>query len=367
MRVAVSGATGLIGSELVRALTDRGDQVIALTRNIERARGALPDGVEFAEWADPESGPRPRICVRRRGRVVHLLGEPIAQRWTDETKRKIRDSRVLGTRNLIAGINAAPEARRPKVLVSQSATGYYGPRDDARLDESASPGHDFLADVTAAWEHEALQAQDGVRVALPRTGVVLSPSGGALAKMLPPFRLGVGGPVAGGKQYVPWIHLDDVVGGLIRCIDDPQLAGPVNLTAPTPVTNAGAVEGPRARPAPAGDLPGAGARGPAPLRGDVLGRHHRATGGPEPADGDRIHVRASQSSRVRSATCSAATDPVSVAVVWYRRDLRLADHPALTAAAECDHVVPVFCFDPRLLHGRHASGPRTAVSARVPP
>ncbi len=237
MRVAVSGATGLIGSELVRALRARGDQVIALTRNIERARGTLPDGVEFAEWADPESGPAPASAFDGADAVVHLLGEAIAQRWTDETKRKIRDSRVLGTRNLIAGIKAAPEARRPKVLVSQSATGYYGPRDDARLDESASPGHDFLADVTAAWEHEALQAPDGIRVALPRTGVVLSPSGGALAKMLPPFRLGVGGPVAGGKQYVPWIHLDDVVGGLLRCIDDPELAGPVNLTAPAPATN----------------------------------------------------------------------------------------------------------------------------------
>jgi uncharacterized protein len=237
MRVAVSGATGLIGSDLVRALTDRGDQVIALTRNVERARGTLPDRVEFAEWTDPEAASAPTAAFDGTDAVVHLLGEPIAQRWTDEAKRKIRDSRVLGTRNLIAGVNAVPEARRPKILVSQSATGYYGPRDDARLDESASPGHDFLADVTTDWEHEARQAQDGIRVVLPRTGVVLSPSGGALAKMLPPFRLGVGGPVAGGKQYVPWIHLDDVVGGLIRCIDDPQLSGPVNLTAPTPVTN----------------------------------------------------------------------------------------------------------------------------------
>ena len=237
MRVAVSGATGLIGSELVRALTDRGDQAIALTRSVEGARGKLPSGVEFAAWSDPEASPAPAGAFDGTDAVVHLLGEPIAQRWTDEAKRKIRDSRVLGTRNLIAGINAVPQTRRPKVLVSQSATGYYGPRDDAPLDESASAGHDFLAGVTAAWEHEALQAEDGIRVALPRTGVVLSPSGGALAKMLPPFRLGVGGPVGGGKQYVPWIHLDDVVGGLIRCIDDPQLSGPVNLTAPTPVTN----------------------------------------------------------------------------------------------------------------------------------
>jgi hypothetical protein len=237
MRVAVSGATGLIGSELVRALAGRGDHVIALTRSVERSREKLPSGVECAEWPDPAGAPAPETAFDGADAVVHLLGEPIAQRWNDEAKRKFRESRVLGTRNLIAGLSAVPEARRPKVLVSQSATGYYGPRDDARLDESASPGHDFLAEVTAAWEHEALQAPEGIRVALPRTGVVLSPSGGALAKMLPPFRLGVGGPVAGGKQYVPWIHLGDVVSALIRCLDDPQLSGPVNLTAPTPVTN----------------------------------------------------------------------------------------------------------------------------------
>jgi uncharacterized protein (TIGR01777 family) len=237
MRIAVSGATGLIGSELVRVLTERGDQAIALTRNVDRARGLLADGVESVEWADPQRVPAPAAALEGTDAIVHLLGEPIAQRWSEETKRKIRDSRVLGTRNLIAGIEAVAESERPRALVSQSATGYYGPRDDEPLDESAAPGHDFLAEVTAAWEHEALQAPESTRVVVARTGVVLSPSGGALAKMLPPFRLGVGGPVAGGKQYVPWIHLDDVVGGLIHCIDDVGLSGAVNLTAPAPVTN----------------------------------------------------------------------------------------------------------------------------------
>lgn len=237
MRVTVSGSTGLIGSELVSALSRRGDHVIALTRNVDRARGTFPDGAELIEWADPEGSLTPEAALDGTDAVVHLLGEPIAQRWSDDAKRKIRDSRVLGTRNLVGGIRAVAQASRPRCLVSQSATGYYGPRDNEQLDESASPGHDFLAEITAAWEHEALQAPDETRVVLARTGVVLSPSGGALAKMLPPFRLGVGGPVAGGKQYVPWIHLDDVVGGLIHCLDHPELTGPVNLTAPAPVTN----------------------------------------------------------------------------------------------------------------------------------
>jgi hypothetical protein len=139
---------------------------------------------------------------------------------------------------LVEALRGLPDESRPKVLVSQSATGYYGPRGDAPLDEHASPGEDFLAVVTAAWEQEAQAAGAVMRVACTRTGVVLSPSGGALAKMLPFFKLGVGGPVAGGHQYVPWIHLDDVVGALIRCVDDSDAEGPVNVTAPNPVTNA---------------------------------------------------------------------------------------------------------------------------------
>ena len=144
---------------------------------------------------------------------MHLLGETIAQRWNDDVKREIRDSRVLGTRNLVAALRALPEAERPRVLVSQSATGFYGPRGDERLDEGAPAGDDFLAGVVVDWEAEASAAEElGVRVVLTRTGVVLSESGGALEKMLPFFKLGVGGPVAGGRQYVPWVHLDDVVG-----------------------------------------------------------------------------------------------------------------------------------------------------------
>jgi uncharacterized protein len=238
MRVVVTGATGLIGSAVVRALRDRGDEAVALSRDADRARAALGSGVECHAWADPKLEPPPTAALEGADAVIHLLGEPIAQRWTEDVKREILDSRVLGTRSLVAGLGALSEDRGPSVLVSQSATGYYGPHGDESVDESAPPGHDFLAGVAAAWEHEARAATGRPRVALARTGVVLAGGGGALAKMLPPFRLGIGGPVAGGGQYVPWIHRDDVVGGLLKCVDDPQASGPVNLTAPEPVTNA---------------------------------------------------------------------------------------------------------------------------------
>lgn len=237
MRVVVSGATGTIGSALVSALLARGEEVVALSRDAGRARQSLGDEVEPHAWPRPMDEPPPEAALAGADAVVHLLGEPIAQRWTDEAKAKIRDSRVLATRSLVAGLDAAPEASRPRVLVSQSATGYYGPRDDTPLDEQAPPGHDFLAEVTVAWEREAQAISSRVRVACTRTGVVLSPSGGALAKMLPFFKLGLGGPVAGGHQYVPWIHLDDVVGALLHCVDDERAQGPVNLSAPNPVTN----------------------------------------------------------------------------------------------------------------------------------
>jgi uncharacterized protein len=236
LKVAITGATGLIGSALVRALVERGDQVTALSRSAERASKSL--GVEAVAWADPLTEPAPAEALAGRDAIVHLAGEPIAQRWSNDAKRAIRDSRVLGTRNLVAGIGALAPDSRPHTLVSQSASGRYGARGDERIDESFPAGDDFLAEVTAAWEAEALTAEGlGLRLVLTRTGVILSETGGALEKMLPPFRLGVGGPVAGGRQYVPWIHLDDVVGALLFCLDDPAASGPVNVTAPEPVTN----------------------------------------------------------------------------------------------------------------------------------
>jgi hypothetical protein len=237
MRVLITGATGTIGLALADRLRSRGDEVVATSRDPERARRVLGSGVEVHGWADPTVQPPPADALRVDA-VVHLLGEPIDQRWTPESRRRIHDSRVLSTRQVVAGIAELPEGDRPATLVCQSAVGYYGDRGDARLDESAQPGGDWLAEVVTAWEDAAQQAPAGVRVATTRTGVVLSPSGGALAKMLPFFKLGLGGPVAGGAQYVPWIHLDDVVGGLLHCVDDARATGPVNLTAPEPVTNA---------------------------------------------------------------------------------------------------------------------------------
>ncbi len=237
MRVLITGATGTIGLGVVDALRDRGDQVVALTRDPERGQRVLGAGVEVHPWPDPTAAPPPGEALQGLTGVVHLLGEPVAQRWTDAAKQRIRESRVLGTRMLVRALTALPEGAGPRVLVSQSATGYYGPSNGTPLSESAAPGHDFLAEVVADWEREAAAAAPRMRVVMTRTGVVLSPDGGALAKMLPFFRLGVGGPVAGGHQYVPWIHLDDVVGALLLCLDHGEASGPVNLTAPHPVTN----------------------------------------------------------------------------------------------------------------------------------
>lgn len=237
MRVLITGATGTIGLSLADALRARGDRVVAVSRDPERGQRVLGDGAEVHAWPEPTLAPPPPEAVAGVDAVVHLLGEPVAQRWTTEARDRIRDSRVLSTRMLVAAIRGLPESERPGVLVSQSATGYYGPRGDAPLDEHASAGDDFLARVVIAWEAEARAATGLMRVTCTRTGVVLSRSGGALAKMLPVFKLGIGGPVAGGEQYVSWIHLDDVVGGLIRCVDDAAADGPVNLTAPNPVTN----------------------------------------------------------------------------------------------------------------------------------
>jgi uncharacterized protein (TIGR01777 family) len=238
LKVTVTGATGTIGRAVVAALRERGDEIVALSRDAAGARAKLGEGVEALEWKQPKTGAPPAEALSGADAVLHLLGEPVAQRWSDAAKREIRDSRVLTTRNLVAGMRNLPEQHRPAVLVSQSATGWYGPQGEQPVDESAPAGDDFLARVCAEWEHEAHKAEElGVRLAITRTGVVLSEDGGALEKMLPPFKLGVGGPVAGGEQYVPWIHAEDVVGGLLFCLDTEGASGPVNLTAPEPVTN----------------------------------------------------------------------------------------------------------------------------------
>jgi uncharacterized protein (TIGR01777 family) len=216
MRVAVTGASGLIGTRLAGALRARGDEAAGISL---RAGAPSPQALAGTDA------------------VVHLAGEPVAQRWTQAARERIRDSREQGTRLLVEAIAAADP--RPSVLVTASGVGYYGSHGDEPLAEDAQPGDDFLAQVCVAAEREAAAATaHGVRVVMLRTGVVLDRSGGALAKMLPPFRLGVGGPVAGGRQYLSWIHIDDLVAMYVRAIDDPSWSGAVNATAPEPVTNA---------------------------------------------------------------------------------------------------------------------------------
>jgi uncharacterized protein len=240
MRVTVTGATGLIGPHVIAALQQRGAQVSVLTRDAKRAHTRLADAglapVEAFDW-DLLSEPAPVQALEGRDAIVHLAGENVAQRWSASAKRAIRESRVTGTRNLLAGLRAAEQA--PGTLVSSSAIGYYGARGEEPLDEDAPPGSDFLAEICVEWEREAAKASSelGMRVVLVRTGVVLDKNGGALEKMLPPFRLGVGGPVAGGRQFISWIHRDDVVGMIVAGVENERWSGAVNATAPEPLSN----------------------------------------------------------------------------------------------------------------------------------
>ena len=233
-RVTITGATGLIGPRLVRELQGSSWEVTVLSRDPDRARSKLP-GVEAFAW-DLMREPAPAAALEGRAGVVHLAGEPVAQRWNERATKAIRESRVLGTEHLLEGLRAT--GQRPKVLVSSSAIGYYGPHGAEPIDEEAPPGGDFLAEICVEWEQAAERAGElGMRVLRARTGVVLDGEGGALQKMLPPFKLGVGGPVAGGRQYVPWVHADDVVGIMSTALEDERWSGAANATAPVPVTN----------------------------------------------------------------------------------------------------------------------------------
>jgi uncharacterized protein len=232
MNVTITGATGRLGSLLVEQLKQRGDRVTVLSRNPARATAKL--GVQAVLW-DPSAGPAPADVLAGRDAVVHLAGEDIAQRWNDDSLHRIRSSREQGTRNLVEGIGAADP--RPKALISASGVNYYGHRPDP-IDEDAPPGDDGLAEICVVWEREAERATElGLRVVRVRTGVVLDRHGGALEKMLLPFRLGVGGPVAGGRQMMAWIHVEDVIGIYLAAIDGDDWSGPVNATAPEPVSN----------------------------------------------------------------------------------------------------------------------------------
>ncbi|HYU09159.1 MAG TPA: TIGR01777 family oxidoreductase [Gemmatimonadales bacterium] len=231
MKTVVSGSTGLIGSALVEALRQRGDEVIALVRR-------RPDAGEPAIAWDPERGSIDCAALERAGAdtVIHLAGENVFGRWSPAKKNRIRDSRVLGTRLLTDGL--AGLARPPATLLAASAIGYYGDRGEEELTEQSAPGEDFLAHVSRDWEAAtAPAARAGIRVVNMRMGVVLTTTGGALAKMLPAFRLGLGGPIGSGNQYVSWIAISDAIAAILHVLVHADLVGPVNMTAPHPVSS----------------------------------------------------------------------------------------------------------------------------------
>lgn len=226
MRVLVTGATGLIGSHLVPALQREGHQVVRL--------GRRRDASDFV-W-DPLRGQMDTGALDGVDAVVHLAGENIGQRWTEERKQRMWRSRVEGARLLADAI--ASVSSPPRTFISASATGYYGDRGDEALDEDAGPGRGFLAELCQAWE-EAAQgaARAGTRVVNPRFGVVMSDKGGALARLLPLFRLGLGGALGDGRQYMSWIDIEDLVSAVLFLLRRDDLSGPVNVTSPNPVTN----------------------------------------------------------------------------------------------------------------------------------
>jgi len=233
MRALVTGATGFIGHRLLAKL----DRPVVISRNSDKAKKKLEKVSTSVVGWDLNSGPPPAAAFDGVDMIFHLAGDPVAGgRWSAKKKAHIRDSRVIGTRNLVAALRGL--SARPKVLVSGSAVGYYGSRGDDELDERSPPGRDFLAEVCIGWEKEAVAARElGIRVVPIRTGIVLGEKGGALAKMLTPFYLGLGSPLGSGRQYMPWIHIDDLVELMLFAAREGSLNGPLNGAAPHPVTN----------------------------------------------------------------------------------------------------------------------------------
>jgi len=236
MKVIISGGTGLIGKAVAEALLRRGDEVVVLSREPARAR-AMPQGVSLARW-DGKTAAGWAHLADGADAMINLAGENIsAGRWTAARKERIRASRLNAGRAMVEAMTQAE--RPPRVLIQASAVGYYGACGDEIVTERSGPGQDFLARVTVAWEASTAPAEDlGVRRAIIRTGVVLSRDGGALHRMALPFRFFAGGPVGSGKQWLPWIQMADEVGAILFLLDRDDAAGPFNLTAPNPVTNA---------------------------------------------------------------------------------------------------------------------------------
>ena len=232
MNITITGATGFIGRRLIKRLSAAPHQLHALTR---RTNVKFDDVAVWVSNWDPETEEPPRPSLANADAIVHLAGEPIAQRWTPEARRQIRESRIQGTRRLVQALST--QSHKPAVLVCGSAVGIYGSRGDEVLTESSAPGSDFLAELCQEWEKEAMQAESlGIRVARIRTGVVLGKGGGALQRMLPAFKAFAGGRIGDGNQWMSWIHLDDLVGIICHALEHP-MSGAFNGTAPNPVRN----------------------------------------------------------------------------------------------------------------------------------
>ncbi|WP_254510999.1 TIGR01777 family oxidoreductase [Anatilimnocola floriformis] len=234
MKALITGATGFVGKRLLHRLNE---PAVVLSRNAAKAEKTLSAfKVKAFNW-DAENQPAPAEAFDGVDAVFHLAGDPVAEgRWTEEKKRRMRASRVEGTRNLVNTLAQLP--KKPRVLVSASAVGYYGDRGDEVLTEDADPRDDLLAEVCVAWERESHAARHaGIRVVNPRIGIVLGEKGGAISKMLTPFKFGVGSPLGTGKQYMPWIHINDLVSLMLFAAERDSISGPLNGTAPNPVTN----------------------------------------------------------------------------------------------------------------------------------
>ena len=232
MKIALTGASGFIGRRLISRLLQDGHSVHALGRR----RPSGSPAIGFSLWDASEGSAVPAESLRHARAIIHLAGEPVAQRWNTDVKARIMESRVQGTKAIVNAVAAAED--RPETLVCASAIGFYGDRGEEILDEASSPGTGFLPEVCLAWEREARAAGNlGLRVVMVRIGIVLGKEGGALKKMLPPFRMGIGGPIASGQQWMSWIHVEDLVEIIMFALDREQVFGPVNATAPNPVRN----------------------------------------------------------------------------------------------------------------------------------
>jgi uncharacterized protein (TIGR01777 family) len=233
--VVIAGATGLMGTALAASCARDGIPVSALVRDTARAAQRLP-AAKLHAW-DATRGSPPAQAFEGADVVVNLIGEPVAEkRWNDARKKQLRDSRVVGTRALVDALRDLPQ--RPRLFISASGCGYYGDRGEEILTENAQPGSGFLAELARDWEAEAMRAADiGLRVVRLRNGVVLSKTSGILQKILPPFRLGLGGPAGSGAQWLPWIHLEDQIGLIRHAMSHEEVSGPLNCVAPEPVTN----------------------------------------------------------------------------------------------------------------------------------